>query len=50
MKAKIALILVAIMLSSILLMSNSSQAQTSYKNLQDGGSILLPTGVTADHT
>src|SRR5665647_1485576 len=37
------------MLTSTFLTLNPAQAQTSYKNLQDGGSIPLPTGVTADH-
>ena len=48
-KKYLSIIGIIIMLTSTFLTFNPAQAQTSYKNLQDGGSIPLPTGVTADH-
>ena len=42
------IILVLLMTSAMLITSQSAQAETTYTNVQEGGSVRLPAGVTAD--
>jgi hypothetical protein len=48
-KTNLSIIAIIIMLTSMFLLPNTTIAQTTYTNLQDGGSIPLPAGVTANH-
>ena len=48
-KTNLSIIAIIIMLTSMFLLPNTTLAQTTYTNLQDGGSIPLPAGVTANH-
>jgi hypothetical protein len=46
--AKTTAIVSILLMASIMLMVTPAQAQTTYTNLQDGGSVPLPSGVTPD--
>jgi len=51
MKKNMAIFLSTLLFASVLLMTNApANAQTTYTNLQEGGSIQLPAGVTPDAT
>ena len=42
--------LMLLLMTSALLMNSPATAQTTYTNLQEGGSIALPSGTTPDNT
>ncbi len=49
-KSILSLSIILLLMTSALLISSPATAQTTYTNLRDGGSIALPSGVTADNT